>query len=524
MTVGVPFDATPLLRRYARHRLTQLARQDPVAEQQRQLLRLVDRARNTRFGQDHDFASVRSVRDFQDRVRLRRYEDMWQIYWQSSFPRLVDCTWPGTIPFFALSSGTTSGTTKYIPCSVEMNRANAWAAIDILVQHIANRPKSRVLAGKSFMLGGSTDLTQLAPRIRAGDLSGIAASQVPWWAQRYSFPPRKLALIADWEEKVEKLAHACQQQDIRAISGTPSWLLIFFERLFALSVDMPARLHDVFPNLELLVHGGVNFMPYQHQFTELLRGSSAELREVYPASEGFFAIADRGSGAGMRLNVDNGLFYEFVRPDELSHDNPTRCWLADIQTGVNYALVVSSCAGLWAYVVGDTIRFLDLHPPRLLFTGRLTYFLSAFGEHLTGEEIEHAISQAAEAIGANVADFAAGAVFPDVSDSRGGHAFVVEFNAPAPGSHQIEAFAQALDSGLSRRNDDYRAHRCRGFGLRPPEVIAIHRGTFAAWMKQRGQLGGQHKVPRIINDQALFEDLRQFATTPAGKGSAARAP
>jgi hypothetical protein len=513
MTEDVPFDATPLLRRYARYRLGQLTRQDAVAEQQRQLLRLVRRARNTRFGQDHDFASVRSVGNFQDRVRLRRYEDMWQTYWQPSFPRLADCTWPGTIPFFALSSGTTSGTTKHIPCSAEMNRANAWAAIDVLVHHVANRPQTRVLAGKSFMLGGSTDLRELAPGIRAGDLSGIAAGLLPWWAQRYSFPPSELALIADWEEKVEKLARACQQQDVRAISGTPSWLLILFERLFALRAKSPARLHELFPGLELLVHGGVNFTPYQHQFTELLRDSAAELREVYPASEGFFAISDHGFGTGMRLIVDNGLFYEFVRPDELSRENPRRCWLADVQTDTDYALIVSSCAGLWAYVVGDTVRMVDLHPPRLLVTGRLSYFLSAFGEHLTGEEIEVAISQAAEAIGANVADFAVGAVFPDVKDSRGGHTFVVEFNAFAPGPEQIGAFAQALDSSLSRRNDDYRAHRSGGFGLRRPEVIAVRRGTFAEWMKQRGQLGGQHKVPRIINDQLLFDSLRQIAAS-----------
>jgi GH3 auxin-responsive promoter len=511
VTTGVPIDATPLLRRYARYRLTQLARQDSVAEQQRQLLRLVHRARNTRFGRDHDFASMRSVRDFQDRVRLRRYEDMWQTYWQPSFPRLVDCTWPGTIPFFALSSGTTSGTTKHIPCSTEMTRANTWAAIEILVHHIANRPQSRVLGGKSFMLGGSTDLTELAPGIRAGDLSGIASSQVPWWAQRFSFPPRELALIADWEEKVEKLARACPQQDIRTISGTPSWLLIFFERLFALHADHPTRLRGLFPNLELLVHGGVNFTPYQHQFTELLQGGSADLREVYPASEGFFAIADGEAGTGMRLIVDNGLFYEFVRQDDLSQQNPTRCWLADVQPEVEYALVVSSCAGLWAYVVGDTIRFLDLHPPRLLVIGRLSYFLSAFGEHLAGEEIEDAISQAAEAIGANVADFAVGAVFPDANEPRGGHTFVVEFNAAPPGSQQIAVFAQALDASLSRRNDDYRAHRSGGFGLRPPEVIAVQRGTFAEWMKQRRQLGGQHKVPRIINDRPLFNSLRQLA-------------
>jgi hypothetical protein len=509
---GVPFDATPLLRRYARSRLARLSRQDVVAEQEHQLLGLVQRARDTRFGRDHDFATIRSVGDFQDRVRLRRYEDMWQSYWQPDFPRLTDSTWPGTIPFFALSSGTTTGTTKYIPCSTAMNRANAWAAIDVLVHHVANRPASHVLGGKTFMLGGSTTLTELAPGILSGDLSGIAASQVPWWAQRYSYPPPEIALIADWEEKIETLAHACLHEDIRAISGTPSWLLIFFERLLALHPDRPTNLHTVFPNLELLVHGGVNFAPYQPRFAELLQDSHAELREVYPASEGFFAIADRAGGEGMRLIVDNGLFFEFVRPGQLASHAPTRCWLADAQVGVEYALVVSSCAGLWSYLVGDTIRFVDLHPPRVLVTGRLSYFLSAFGEHLAGEEIEAAVCKAAEATHQSIVEFAVGTAFPAAGDSRGGHVYVVECHQPWQSREQIEAFARALDDALCSANDDYRAHRSRGFGLRPPEIIAVRHNTFAAWMKQRGQLGGQHKVPRVINDQTLFEDLRRFAT------------
>jgi hypothetical protein len=393
-----------------------------------------------------------------------------------------------------------------------MNRANAWAAIDTIVHHVANRPASRVLGGKIFMLGGSTDLIELAPGVRSGDLSGIAASQVPWWAQRYCFPSRELALTADWEEKVEKLARACQQEDIRAISGTPSWLAIFFERLLA----QHPGLGKVFPNLELLVHGGVNFAPYRHRFAELLRGSRAELREVYPASEGFFAIADRGPGEGMRLMVDNGLFYEFVPAEEISRSEPRRCWLADVRTGVDYALVVSSCAGLWSYVVGDIVRFVELHPPRLLVAGRLSYFLSAFGEHLTGEEIEAAVCQAADAIGAGVAEFAVGAVFPDAGDARGGHAYVVEFDHPCPDPEQVEGFAKVLDERLCDANDDYRAHRSGGFGLRPPELIPVRRGTFAAWMKQRGQLGGQHKVPRVINDNALFNDLRRSAGPHAG--------
>lgn len=499
----VPFDATFLLRHYARRRTAKLAALDAVAEQQRQLMQLVRRASATRFGRDHHFAGIRSVEDFQAHVPLRRYEDMWQSYWQPGFPRLVDCTWPGVIPFFALTSGTTSGTTKYIPCSAEMNRSNARAALDILVHHLASRPGSRVLGGKSFMLGGSTDLTELAPGIRAGDLSGIAAHRTPWWARPYTFPPRDLALLTDWEEKIERLMRACRDEDIRVISGTPSWLLIFFHRL-------GESLPRVFPNLELLVHGGVNFGAYHDQFTDLLRGGRAALREVYPASEGFIAIADRGSGDGMQLLADNGIFYEFVAVSDLDTDRPARRWLANVATGVDYAIAVSTNAGLWSYLVGDIVRFVDLAPPRLLVTGRLSYFLSAFGEHLTGEEIDAAISHAATATGASVTDYSVGAVFPDAADSRGGHRYVVEFATPPSDACR---FAQMLDAELCRRNDDYRAHRSAGFGLRDPDIVPVPPGTFAAWMKQRGQLGGQHKVPRVITNAALFESLCRFAAS-----------
>ncbi len=502
-------DATPLLRLYAGYRAMRLARQNAVAEQRRQLLRLVRKAAATRFGRDHRFAEIRDVAGFQARVPLRRYEDMWDGYWRRAFPRLTDCSWPGTIPFFALTSGTTSGATKYIPCSREMNRSNDWAALDILVHHLANRPRSRVLGGKSLMLGGSTDLVENAPGIRSGDLSGIAVSQIPGWAQSYCFPPPELALIADWEEKIDKLAHAALGEDIRAITGTPSWLLIFFERVFSLAANGPPRLRRLFPDLELLIHGGVNFAPYRLQFEELLSGGHAELREVYPASEGFIAIADRRFGEGLRLIVDNGLFYEFVPAAELAAASPTRHWLGTAEPGVDYALVVSSCAGLWAYVLGDTVRLVERDPPRLLVTGRTSYSLSAFGEHLTGEEIEQAVSQAAEAARVSIADFTVGPVFPGMSQARGGHLYIVEFSDAGPPG--VAAFARAIDEQLCRANDDYRAHRAGGFGLEPPTVMVVGHGTFAAWMRSRGQLGGQHKVPRIIADPKLFAELWRFA-------------
>ena len=503
-------DGTPFLKLSSRKRASELDRENTAETQEHQLLKLLRRAANTRFGSDHRFAQIRSVPDYQARVPLRRYEDMWRDYWQPPFPRLIDCTWPGTIPYFALSSGTTSGTTKYIPVSDDMNKSNSRGAKDMLAYHVRNRPHTKLLGGKNFMLGGSTDLTELAPGIYAGDLSGIVAARLPLWARPFVYPPRELALIADWEKKIDVLAHGVLKEDIRAIAGTPSWVLIFLERLFALKPERERKLSAFFPNLELVTHGGVNFAPYRPQFEALLEGSHAETREVYAASEGFIAYADRGPGEGMRLAADHDNFFEFVPVGELASEKPTRHWAGDIEIGVDYAVVVTSCAGLFSYVLGDTVKFVDVKPPRLLVTGRTSYSLSSFGEHLTGDEIEDAVSTAARAIGAAIADFSVGSVFPDSMRSRGWHLYVVEFNGAAPDAIGTTRFIDEVDAVLSRRNDDYRAHRSGGFGLDPPQLKAVPRGTFEAWMKSRGQLGGQHKVPRVIANPELFHSLRAF--------------
>jgi hypothetical protein len=506
-------DVTPILRLYARYRLAQLARLDPVAAQERTLRRLLDRAKDTRFGREHGFASIATAAAFQKRVRLRRYEDFLAEYWKPAFPNTGGITWPGTIPFFAVTSGTTTGVTKYIPCSSEMVRANVRASADVLCFHIANRPRSRILGGRNLMLGGSTDLIEQAPGIRSGDLSGIAAANVPWWARARYYPPPEIALITDWEKKVERMALGSLDHDIRSISGTPSWLLLFFDKVAEIKGGDARRLVELYPNLEMIAHGGVHFAPYRSRFDALLEGSHSETREAYAASEGFMAAADRGPGEGMRLVLDNGLFMEFVPVDELASANPTRHWIKDAQLDVNYAMVLSSCAGVWSYVVGDTVKLVSLDPPRLLVTGRTTYSLSAFGEHLIDAEIEESISAAAASIGAAVVDYTVGPVFAAERGRRGRHVFIVEFAEAVADAARLARFAAALDKELSATNEDYEAHRSGGFGLDPPEVIELKPGSFAAWMKAHGKLGGQHKVPRIVNDEKLNADLRAFAET-----------
>jgi len=498
---------TPLLKLFARRRRKVLAAQDPVATQEREWARLVSRAASTKFAAEHAFARLRSIADFQRAVPLRRYDDFWRDYWKPAFPHLENITWPGLVPYFAVTSGTTSGASKYIPVTAEMNRANTRAGLDLLSHHLAARPHSQVFAGKSFMLGGSTDLVQEAAGVWSGDLSGIAVKRLPWWARGFAFPPLELALLTDWEDKLNRVAALSATTDIRILTGTPSWLLILFDKLSA-HAGRRVTARDVYPNLDVLIHGGVNFKPYRARFEEFLAGG-AELREVYPASEGFIALQDETPADGLRLLLDNGIFFEFVPLEELDAAHPTRHWIKTVEPGVNYAIVLSTCAGLWSYVIGDTVRFVSTNPPRIVITGRTSYSMSAFGEHLIGEEIEDAVAAAAQAIAASVTDFSIGAVFPEGPGDLGGHVYIVEF-AQTPAPPAIAQFASVIDETLKRRNDDYRAHRAEGFGMKAPEVRAGPPGTFAAWMKSRGRLGGQNKVPRIINDQALFATLRAF--------------
>lgn len=499
-------DPTPVLRVYARYRHWELSRQDVPEIQQRILLRLVRQSAKTRFGLSHAFDRINNIADYQQRVPLRSYDQFWNEYWRSAFPHLTDVTWPGTIPFFAESSGTTSGTSKHIPVSWAMLRAQRRAAFDLLVHHATARKHTRILAGKNFMLGGSTRLSLLAPGIRSGDISGIAAATIPFWARRFYFPPPSLASIQDWQEKTHRLAARSLMEDIRSIAGTPSWLLLFLNELRALRPHSQEKLIGYYPKLELIAHGGISFEPYRARFSELLADSTAETREVYPASEGFIAVADQEPDKGLRLIADNGIFFEFVPLEELGSACPTRHWLGDVEIDRQYALVLTTCAGLWGYVLGDTVRLVSRNPPRIFITGRTSYSLSAFGEHLIAEEIENAVSAAASAISADVMDYCVGPVYGDFGPGGGYHQFLVEFHEPFD-SGLVSQFAHVLDGVLANLNRDYKVHRSGDFSMGAPHILVAPPGAFAAWMKSRGKLGGQNKVPRIVSDAQAFQKI-----------------
>ena len=485
----------------ARRRVVDLERLDAAKAQEQTLIGLVQRAANTRFGKDHDFARIRTVEEFQRLVPIRDYEAFWQEYWKNDFPNIRGATWPGSIPYFALSSGTTSGTTKYIPISTAMLASNRKAALTMLSAFVAGRTDAHLFHGRLFFLGGCTDLERLGPDVLAGDLSGIAAREIPVYLRPYSFPPLDLALLSDWEEKVSVLAEHSAKLPITMISGVPSWLLILFNRLKA--VTGKDRLIDIWPDLRLVIHGGVKFDPYRELFRKEIGSDGVRFLETYPCSEGFVAFEDPRYDL-LRLLPDHGIFFEFVPVNELGKDRPVRHTLANIEIGVQYAVVLTNCAGLWSYVVGDTVAFERRDPPLLRFTGRTKYYLSAFGEHLISEEVEKAISTAARVTDSAVVDFHVGPLFPGRPAEPGRHLYLVEFARPPA---DVSRFRSELDSTLCHMNDDYRAHRTGGTGMAEPEIRLVPRGAFADWMRAHGKLGGQHKLPRMDNTGELTRQM-----------------
>ncbi len=486
-------------------RAAALDRMDAAAVQEQTLRRLVRHAAGTRFGRDHDFAHIRTVADYQRRVPVREYDQFWDMYWKAAYPRLAGTTWPDFIPYYALSSGTTSGSTKYIPVSRQMVRSNQKAAFTTTALFRHTHPRAELFTGKFFFLGGSTDLRKQADGSLAGDLSGIATKEVTDALRPYSFPPLDLALIGDWEKKLPLLAERSVREPITAVSGVPSWVKILFDQVKA--VTGKPTVADIWPMLRLVVVGGTKFDPYRELFRREIGSAAVKYCEVYPASEGFIATEDPRHGL-LRLVPDHGIVFEFLPLSEFvdgrAPPDPTRHTLRTAQVGVQYALALTTCAGLWSYLLGDTITFESLRPPLIRFSGRTKFFLSAFGEHLIQEEVDTAVARAAAACGVTAVDHHVGPLFPTATERVGRHLYLVEFAGPPP---DLGRFAAVVDAELTRLNEDYAAHRVGDLTMLTPVVRAVPAGGFAAWMATRGKAGGQHKVPRMDNGGTVTAQL-----------------
>jgi hypothetical protein len=506
-----PLVARPWVRRFAdavmvrasNRRVKQLDQLDAAAAQERTLLKLVRKAEETRFGKEHKFATIRSVKEYQDLVPIRDYEAFWKGYWKDAYPTLDNITWPGKIPYYALSSGTTSGTTKYIPISREMLKSNQKAAFTTTAFFRHSNPDAKLLTGKFLFLGGSTNLRSQQDGSLAGDLSGIAAKEILEALRPYTFPPLDIALLSDWEVKLERLAQQAIREPITAISGVPSWMLILFDRVKKISGKR--SLIEIWPQLKLIVHGGTKFDQYRELFRSECGSSAIQFCEVYPCSEGFIATEDPRHKL-LRIVPDHGLFYEFI-PWECFDDhgklkpNPVRHTLRNAEVGVRYAVLVTSCAGVWSYLLGDTISFEQINPPLIRFTGRTKNFLSAFGEHLIEEEVELAVAHAAKACGVNTVDHHVGPIFPTDPKKPGHHLYLIEFRGAPP--ENLTKFATLIDDELIRLNEDYAAHRVGDLTMLRPEVRPVPPGGFEGWMKSRGKFGGQNKVPRMDNNGTI---------------------
>ena len=478
---------------------------NPLKLQEEALFSILDKARYTEFGRKYGFDSVKSIKAYQQKLPLFRYNDI-KPWVEKTIKGKSNVLWQGRISDFALSSGTTSGN-KYIPISKELINTNRRAALDCAALYLKESGEKSILKGRFLFLGGSTALERLEGGSFAGDLSGIVSRRIPFIFRSMYEPSEKIASISDWERKIIKIVQKEVDVDIRGVFGIPSWLLVFFKRVLKEASRKKGKdintIIEIWPNLSLLVHGGVSFKPYRHIFDEVI-GKEIYHLETYPASEAFIAIQDRRNESDLLLMLDYDIFYEFVPEEEIKKQNPTRLTIADVETDKNYAIIITNNSGLYSYILGDTIKFTELNPPRLVVTGRIENFLSAFGEHLIVEEAEDAIVYACNKTDSEIEEFTVAPLFPKKRDELPYHQWLIEFRKRP---QNLEEFAQLIDEKLKDKNEDYKIHRGKHLSIDEPQIVELTKGTFYNWMKSENKLGGQHKVPRLKNDRTIADRL-----------------
>ncbi len=470
-----------------------------VEIQQSVFLSLLKQAEKTTFGIEHHFAQIKTQDQFSLAIKTRDYEDFVP-YIQRIKQGEKNVLWPGLPMYFCKTSGTTSGT-KYIPLTKESMPNHIGSAKNALLSYIAETGNANFINGKMIFLQGSPKLEKLESGIPYGRLSGIVANHVPKYLQKNRMPSYDTNCIEDWETKVNAIASETRNQNMSLISGIPSWVQMYFEIL--LKQTGKQTIKEIFPHFNLFVYGGINFEPYRKNFESLI-GSSIPTIELYPASEGFIAFQDVQESEGMLLNVNSGIYFEFIAADDYFKANPKRNSLADVQLNVNYAIIISSNAGLWAYSLGDTVKFVSLDPPRIKVTGRIKHFTSAFGEHVIGEEVDKAMSEVCKCLNVTVTEFhLAPKVYP--SDGLPYHEWFVETDAKGFDKNK---FAQLIDDEMQKQNIYY-FDLIKGGVLKPAVVSLVKKGAFNDYMKSVGKLGGQNKIPRLANDRIIADKLAQ---------------
>jgi hypothetical protein len=479
----------------------EIFRKYPFETQKETLYKLLAKAAKTEWGIKYNYSSIVTIKDYQSRFRVQTYEDIMP-YVDRLREGESNLLWPGEIRWFAKSSGTTSSKSKFIPMSREaLEDCHYRAAKDILVLYTLHRPETKIFSGKSLTLGGSHRMNQFSNDSLYGDLSAILIENAPFWVDIIRTPRQKIALLEDFEEKLNLITKSTVNENVTSISGVPSWYLVLIKQILLFTGKN--NLLDVWPNLEVFFHGGISFKPYREQYRKLIDGSQMNYMETYNASEGFFGIQDDPCRSDMLLMLDYGIFYEFVPADKINTDSPPVYIVTEVETGVNYAIIISTNGGLWRYMMGDTVIFTSLNPYRFTITGRTKHFINVFGEEVIVDNADRAMESACRKTGAVIAEYTAGPVFMNTL-SKGSHEWVIEFEKEPS---DLKLFVTILDESLKAVNSDYEAKRYKDLNLVIPIVRAVPPGTFNKWMKTKNKLGGQNKVPRLSNSREYIEDL-----------------
>lgn len=495
---------SPALSRLARFRFWHIEHwvNNPIATQREVLQDLITHGQYTQFGRQYKFAEIFTIRKFKATVPIHEYHDL-KPYLDQVMEDGDSILWNTPVKWFAKSSGTTHDKSKFIPITDESIQDNHFqAAKDVLALYYNELPESDLLTGKGLVIGGSHQVSPINEDIQFGDLSAVLLQNAPFWAGLIRTPELSIALMDEWEEKIEQLAQNTINENVTSISGVPTWTLVLLKRILALSGKK--NIKDVWPDFELYIHGGVSFTPYKEQFEKIM-GPTCNYLEIYNASEGFFAAQDNLKEEGMLLFLEHGIFYEFMPMEQYGKLNPTTVGLKKVVVGKNYAIVISTNGGLWRYLVGDTIQFTHLAPYRIKVSGRLKQFINAFGEELIADNSDKAMSQACADFGVSMKEYTVAPIY--MSDQHSGaHEWLIEFEKPPS---DLQAFTVALDNYLKMANSDYEAKRHKSIALGLPQITFVKNNCFHIWLKQKGKLGGQHKVPRLSNERIFIEEIKK---------------
>jgi len=483
-----------------------LFRLHPHDTQKKEFKSLIYKARKTEFGKKYGFAEISSFHKYQERVPIVAYEDYYP-YIERVLKGEQNIIWPSQINLFSKSSGTTNAKSKYIPVSEEsLESSHFRGGKDLLTLYLTEKPESKLFEGKSLSIGGSLQDNPFNTNTAVGDISAIITQNLPSWAEYLRTPPLEVALMENWEDKLTKMVEICSKEDLTSILGVPTWTVVFLERI--LKEMGKDNLLDIWPNFELFVHGAVNFQPYRGLFkTKFFPSSKISYLETYNASEGYFGVQDDPSREGeMLLMLDYGIFYEFIPMENIHEEHPKTLTISEVELDKNYAIIISTNAGLWRYKIGDTVKFTSTIPYRIKITGRTKHFINAFGEELIIENAEQGILAACQYSGISIKDYTAAPVYM-ANNKQGCHEWVIECNVKP---ENPKTFIQKLDDTLRIVNSDYDAKRKGNIALSLPKVHFVAEGTFYNWMQSRGKLGGQHKVPRLSNNREFIDDLLKF--------------